>query len=120
MLDARYTGTEVDALGADPESDAATAAISAAFKAALMEYMRTNLKIDWTRLYLAPEDDELSAQWRWRTVPDGQYWEPFAVITADDLAVALRRQSFAAGVGGLGLLRPGHPVLRCRIHLESP
>ena len=55
-----------------------------------MDYMRSDLGIDWDRKYLAPADDELSNQWRWRPVPDGQPWEPMPVNTAPDLANALR------------------------------
>ena len=90
LLDARYTLDEIDDLAAGPSGDAASAAISAAFKSALMDYMRSELKVDWNRLYLAPADEDLSAQWRWRTAPDDKYWEPWPVNTAGDLAVALR------------------------------
>jgi carboxypeptidase C (cathepsin A) len=90
LLDARYTSNEIDDLAADPAGDAASAAISAAIKSTLMDYMRTDLKVDWNRLYLAPADEDLVAQWRWRTVPDDKAWEPMPVNTAGDLAVALR------------------------------
>ena len=90
LLDSRYTRDDIDDVGSDVESDAASGAISSAFKAALMDYMHRDLKIDWDRLYMAPADSELSASWRWRTVPDGQDWEPMAVNTARDLASALR------------------------------
>ena len=89
-LDARYVGDEVDDLDADPGSDAASNAISGAFKAALMSYMRDDLGVDWNRTYLAPADDELSDNWRYRTVPDGQSYEPMFVNTAHDLSEALR------------------------------
>jgi carboxypeptidase C (cathepsin A) len=90
LLDARYTRDEIDDLAADIEADAASDAISPAFKAALMEYMQADLAIDWKRIYMAPSDPELGKSWRWRPVPDGQYWEPTAVNTADDLAKAMR------------------------------
>lgn len=90
LLDARYTRDEIDDLAADIEADAASDAISPAFKAALMDYMRTDLGIDWKRIYMAPADPELGKSWRWRPVPDGQYWEPVAVNTADELAQAMR------------------------------
>ncbi len=91
LLDARYTTREIDPLGAEPAGDATSAAISAAFKSVFMDYMRNDLKVDWNRLYLAPDDEDLSKQWRWRTVPDDEAWEPFPVNTAGDLSVALRR-----------------------------
>ncbi len=90
LLDARYTSDEIDDLNADPAGDAADYAISSAFKSALMEYIRDDLGVAWDRLYLAPADDELSGQWRYRTVPDGKSYEPMFVNTARDLASALR------------------------------
>ena len=90
LLDARYVSDEVDDLAADPDGDAANHAISAAFKAALMDYMRNDLGVDWNRPYLAPADDELSANWRYRTVPDGRSYEPMFVNTAHELASAMR------------------------------
>jgi len=90
LLDARYTTDEIDDLNADPAGDAADYAISSAFKSALMEYMHDDLGVEWDRLYLAPADEELSGQWRYRTVPDGKSYEPMFVNTARDLASALR------------------------------
>jgi carboxypeptidase C (cathepsin A) len=89
-LDSRYTTDEIDDLKAGPTGDAASFAISSAFKAALMDYMHRDLGINWNRIYLAPADDELSGQWRFRTVPDGESYEPVYVNTAHDLAAALR------------------------------
>jgi len=90
LLDARYTVNDIDDLNADPAGDAANYAIDSAFKAALMDYMYKDLEIKWDRTYLAPGDDELSKQWRYRTVPDGESYEPMFVNTARDLSVALR------------------------------
>jgi carboxypeptidase C (cathepsin A) len=89
-LDARYVLDAIDDLDADPSGDAASYAISAAFKSTLMDYMRRELMVDWDRQYLAPADEDLSASWRFRTVPDGQSYEPKYVNTAHDLAKALR------------------------------
>ena len=90
LLDGRYTSDEVDDLAASPSSDAASQAISPAFKSAMMDYMYKDLKVDWERIYQAPSDKKLGSQWRWRTVPDGSYWEPWPVNTAPDLSEALR------------------------------
>jgi carboxypeptidase C (cathepsin A) len=90
LLDARYTRDDIDDLTARPEGDAASDAISAAFQAALRDYIRRDLKVDWDRLYLAPADEQLSQNWRWRPVPDAQAWEPWPVNTADDLSNAMR------------------------------
>ncbi len=89
LLDGRYKMDERDDVAADPKKDAATV-ISPAYKAALMHYMRTELNVEWKRQYLNPSDPELSANWRWRTAPDGQSWEPTYVNTAPDLSYALR------------------------------
>ncbi len=90
LLDSRYVGKEIDKLSADLASDSASDAISAAFKGALLDYIHADLGVDWNRVYLAPADENLSKQWRYRTVPDGQSWEPMPVNTAPDLANALR------------------------------
>ena len=39
---------------------------------------------------LTPADSNLSKEWRWRTAPDGEAWEPWPVNTARDLSRALR------------------------------
>jgi len=90
LLDARYVTDDIDDLDADPAADAASNAVSAAFKAALMSYLHDDLGVDWKRTYMAPADEDLSAQWRYRTVPDGESYEPMFVTTAADLAQALR------------------------------
>jgi carboxypeptidase C (cathepsin A) len=89
-LDARYAADEIDDLDADTSGDVSSHAISGAFKAALMDFMRRELNVDWERIYLAPADDELSGSWRYRTVPAGRSYEPKYVNTAHDLSVALR------------------------------
>ncbi len=89
-LDSRYTRDDIDDLGTRPESDASSNAISAAFKAALMVHMNETLNVDWDRIYKYPADPELSGNWRWRPVPDGQSWEPWPVNTSPDLSNALR------------------------------
>ena len=90
LLDARYVSDEIDDLAADPAGDVANQAISAAFKSVLMTYLHEDLGVDWDRQYLAPADDELSGNWRYRTTPDGTSWEPMFVNTARDLAASLR------------------------------
>ena len=90
LLDARYTKDEIDDLNATPATDAASVAISPAFKSALMDYMHRDLKVDWDRVYRAPADKDLGNQWRWRTMPEGKPWEPWAVNTAHQLSSALR------------------------------
>jgi carboxypeptidase C (cathepsin A) len=89
LLDARYTVDEIDDLEAQPKYDASRS-VSSAFSSGLMSYMRSNLGVDWDRTYLSPADDELSAQWSWRTASKGKAWEPTYVNTAHDLSKALR------------------------------
>lgn len=88
-LDGRYTKDERDDVAAGPKADAAYS-ISPPYKAALMHYMQTDLKVDWQRKYLNPADPKLSPNWRWRPVPDGKSWEPKYVNTAPDLSAVLR------------------------------
>ena len=90
LLDARYTMDEIDDLSADPGNDAASIAISPAFKSALMSYLYDDLDVKWSRLYLSPADPELSESWRWSPLPEDQSWEPHFVNTARDLSTALR------------------------------
>jgi carboxypeptidase C (cathepsin A) len=79
----------VDDLAARPEADAASDAISTAFKAALLSYMRADLGVDWGRPYLVPADPELSDNWNWSLKEPGKTWEPHWVNTARDLSRAM-------------------------------
>lgn len=90
LLDARYTINDIDDLDADPAGDAADSAISSAFNSAFMQYIRNELGVNWDHTYRASGDDELSNQWRYRNVPDGQPYEPMFINTARDLSEALR------------------------------
>lgn len=90
-LDSRYTRDEIDDTAAEPARDAASDAISGAYKASLLAYLRSELKVAWDRKYLAPADDELGKNWRYRTATDKTYWEPAYVNTAPALSKALRR-----------------------------
>lgn len=89
LLDSRYTNDERDDVAARPQDDAARA-ISPAYKASLMHYMRNELGVDWERDYLNPSDPELSGKWRWNPLSEGRSWEPHYVNTAPDLAAVLR------------------------------
>lgn len=90
LLDARYTTDDIDDVDADPAGDAADMAVSSAFKSAFMAYIHKDLGVTWDRIYLAPADDELNNQWRYRNVPDGKPYEPMFINTARDLSEALR------------------------------
>ena len=88
-LDSRYTKDERDDVADSPRADAA-GTISPAYKAALMQFMQHDLKIDWQRKYLNPSDPELSGKWHWSPRPKGSTWEPHYVNTTPDLAAVLR------------------------------
>lgn len=108
LLDSRYTKDERDDVAARPQDDAARA-ISPAYKASLMHYMRNELGIDWNRRYLNPSDPELSGKWRWSPLPEGRSWEPHYVNTAPDLASVLRSNpalKVMVGAGYYDLVTP--------------
>ncbi|MEM9530054.1 MAG: serine carboxypeptidase [Pseudomonadota bacterium] len=88
--DARYTRDDMDDLRAEPEADASGDALGAAFTAALMSYMASDLDVKLDRPYLVSGTDELDNHWRWRPVPDGSAWEPTYVNTTPDLSDVLR------------------------------
>lgn len=75
-LDGRYTGDDVDDLGEEPDGDPSFYGIRGAYTAALQDYMASDLGVAMDRRYKASGGRDLGAQWRWRTVPDGSYWEP--------------------------------------------
>lgn len=91
LADARYTRDDVDDHAAEPESDASSDALGAAFTSALMSYIRSDLEVTLDRPYKVSGGSALGSQWRWRPVPDGQGWEPTYVNTAPDLSEVLRR-----------------------------
>lgn len=91
QLDARYKRDDIDDLDADLEGDSASEAISPAFMAAAMDYMRRDLNITWSRNYAASAGKEINKSWRWRPVPDDQAWEPMPVNTAPDLSAVMRQ-----------------------------
>ena len=93
-LDSRYTKDERDDVAASPSKDA-SGAISPAYKASLMHYMRNELGIHWQRPYLNPSDPELSGKWHWSPRPAGRSWEPHYVNTTPDLAAVLRSNPVA-------------------------
>jgi carboxypeptidase C (cathepsin A) len=90
-LDGRYTGKESDAVADHPTlGDAASYGIDAAFTAALNNYLLTELNVEMNRPYLT-SNSEIGNKWRWRTVPEGSYWEPVYVNVARQLGDAMRR-----------------------------
>lgn len=92
-LDGRFMGDESDAVSEEPHlGDPASYQISAAYTAALHQYYATTLKVAMDRSYVV-SNEEIGNHWRWRNVPDNQYWEPIPVNVARGLGDAMRRNT---------------------------
>ena len=90
-LDGRFMGDEADKVSEGPHlGDPARYQISAAYTASLNHYFASVLKIKMDRPYITSGG---GSNWRWRTVPDGQYWEPMPVNTAPALGETMRRNT---------------------------
>lgn len=88
-LDGRFMGNEIDKVAERPHlGDPASYQISSAYTASLNHYFASELKIKMDRPYITSGG---GSGWRWRTVPDGQYWEPMPVNTAPHLGETMRR-----------------------------
>ncbi|MFH6603124.1 S10 family peptidase [Maribacter algicola] len=88
-LDGRFMGDEADKVSESPHlGDAASYQISSAYTAALNHYFASELNIKMDRPYITSGG---GSGWRWRTVPDSQYWEPMPVNTAPYLGETMRR-----------------------------
>lgn len=86
-LDARYTADEVDDLSERPSFDAASAAISAPYNAAIHQHLSRFLGVELDRPYHTSGPD-VGRNWVWdRSLSSGG--EPRYVNTAPDLAWAL-------------------------------
>ena len=92
-LDGRFMGDEADKVSEGPDlGDPSDYQISGAYTAALNHYYASTLKIEMDRPYLT-SNDEVGEKWRWRPVPDGQYWEPMPVNVARLLGETMRRNT---------------------------
>lgn len=90
-LDGRFMGDEADELSDGPHlGDPASYQISGAYTAALNHYFSSKLKVKMDRPYVT-SNGELSRKWKWRTVPEGSYWEPTAVNVTRRLSETMRR-----------------------------
>jgi carboxypeptidase C (cathepsin A) len=91
-LDGRYMGDEADDVSEGPNlGDPASYQIGAAYTAALNDYFAKSLKVEMDRPYLT--SGQIGGKWRWKPVPDGQYWEPMPVNTAGKLGETMRRNT---------------------------
>lgn len=89
-LDSRYALAEYDQTAAQPShSDAASAAISSAYTAALHEHFSQNLEIMMDRPYLT-SNRSIYPKWNWKPVPPDKGWEPAYVNVAPHLSWAMR------------------------------
>ncbi len=92
-LDGRFMGDEDDDVSDRPSlGDPSSYQIGAAYTAALNHYLASDLKVDMDRPYLT-SNGQIGSKWRWRTVPDGQYWEPTPVNTSRQLGEVMRRNT---------------------------
>ncbi|WP_421798289.1 S10 family peptidase [Haliscomenobacter sp.] len=92
-LDGRFMGDEADKVSEGPDlGDPSDYQIGGAYTAALNHYYASTLKVEMDRPYLT-SNDEVGEKWRWRPVPDGQYWEPMPVNVARQLGETMRRNT---------------------------
>ncbi|NHF58931.1 peptidase S10 [Flavobacteriaceae bacterium TP-CH-4] len=92
-LDGRFMGDEADDVSERPHlGDPASYQIGAAYTAALNHYYASVLKVKMSRPYLT-SNRKIGSKWRWRTVPDGSYWEPTPVNVSRHLGETMRRNT---------------------------
>ena len=91
-LDGRYTRDDIDDVAATPEGDGASEAITSAYTAAINHYLTTELDVEMDRPYRT-SNSAIGRSWKWRSVPDGRFWEPSYVNVARRLATAMRRNA---------------------------
>lgn len=92
-LDGRFMGDEGDKVSEGPHlGDPASYQIGAAYTAALNHYLSNDLKVEMDRPYLT-SNQKIGQKWRWRTVPDGSYWEPTPVNVSRKLGETMRRNT---------------------------
>lgn len=92
-LDGRFMGDEADKVSEGPDlGDPSDYQIGGAYTAALNHFYASVLKVEMDRPYLT-SNDEVGEKWRWRPVPDGQYWEPMPVNVARQLGETMRRNT---------------------------
>ena len=88
-IDARYTGDDIDDVAETPEGDPSGYGIDGAYTAALNHYMAAELGVEMDRRYKV--SGRVGREWKWRTVPEGSFYEPAYVNVARQLARAMRR-----------------------------
>ncbi len=92
-LDGRFMGDEIDDVTEYPHlGDASDYQVDAAFTASLNYYFQKSLSIEMDRPYIT-SNEEIGNIWKWRNVPENQYWEPTEVNVARQLGETMRRNS---------------------------
>ncbi|MEM9327922.1 MAG: peptidase S10 [Bacteroidota bacterium] len=90
-LDGRYMGQEADQTANRPTlGDASGYQTSGAYTAAMNHYLLNDLNVKMDRPYFTGGQVK---GWKWRTVPEGGYYEPSYVNTGRSLANSMRRNT---------------------------
>jgi len=90
QLDGRFMGFESDQIDDKPTlGDPSSYNISGAYTASLNHYLATSLNVEMDRPYKT-SNNEIGNKWRWRDVPDQNYWEPKYVNVARKLGNSMR------------------------------
>ncbi len=91
QLDGRFMGDEADDIAERPTlGDPSSYSIESAYTAILNHYYASQLNVEMDRPYIS-SNGEIGSKWRWRNVPEGQYWEPSYVNVARKLGDSMRR-----------------------------
>lgn len=95
-FDSRYTGTDADAAGERPESDASSDAISGAFIGTFQNYVTNTLGYKTDMQYRLSARDAAGFDWNWKhKAPGGGYAaQQNNPNTAIDLATAMRENPY--------------------------
>lgn len=92
-LDGRFAAVETDQVAEGPVlGDPSDYMTEAAYGAVFNQYILDELKVNVEEPYLS-SNNQIGSAWRWRTVPDGSYWEPSYVSTARALSEVMHRNT---------------------------
>ncbi|RZM13751.1 MAG: peptidase S10, partial [Sphingomonas sp.] len=93
-FDSRYTGTDADAAGERPETDASSDAISGAYIASFNDYLVTTLGYRTELPYRQSARDAAGWTWNWKHDAPGSGQGQNNPNTAIDLAAAMRANPY--------------------------
>jgi carboxypeptidase C (cathepsin A) len=100
-MDARYSVDEVDDVADRTDGDPTEAAIQGPFDAVLRHYIGTDLGVSMPFTYRTRNQDVIR-KWSYRTVPDGEFYEPSYVNVAPRLGRLMRRNPALRVFGASG------------------